>query len=189
MDSSPPATLYLLLPSPPEHSFFLPSFNLFPNRNRNSHQELFHKKPFYQELFYPESLYHSFPSTNKISSIIIEEVLVTTAMDLKRLEKMRASCPSRKSMLDFLYNGNPPNDLEKPNTFEVGRVSSPPNDGIVAKEPFRDITNIQPSLNVGMQYEVVKRDRTTVGKKSTGSAIIGHALANSHDENYCVTKE
>lgn len=92
-------------------------------------------------------------------------------------------------MLDFLYNGNPPNDLEKPNTFEVGRVSSPLNHGIVAKEPFRDITNIQPSLNVGMQYEVVKRDRTTVGKKSTGSAIIDHALANSHDENYCVTKE
>ena len=91
-------------------------------------------------------------------------------------------------MLDFLYNGNPPNDLEKPNTFEVGRVSSPPNDDIVTKEPFRDITNIQPSLNVGMQYEVVKRDRTTVGN-STGSAIIGHALANSHDENYCVTKE
>jgi hypothetical protein len=34
-----PATLYLLLPSPLENSSFLPSFNLFPNRNRkrNSH--------------------------------------------------------------------------------------------------------------------------------------------------------
>ena len=92
-------------------------------------------------------------------------------------------------MMDFLYDGNPPSDLEKPNTFEVGRVPSPPNDGNIAKEPLRDITNIQPSLNVGVQYEVVKRDRTTAGKKNAGSAIIGHVLANSHDEGYYVTKE
>ncbi|KAJ4130819.1 hypothetical protein NW768_006357 [Fusarium equiseti] len=110
-------------------------------------------------------------------------------MDLKRLEKMRASCPSRKSMMDFLYDGNPPSDSEKPNTFEVGSVSSLPNDGIVAKEPFRDITNIQPSLNVGVQYEVVKRDRTTAGKKNAGSAITGQVVPNSHDEGYCVTND
>ena len=83
--------------------------------------------------------------------------------------------------MDFLYNGNPPSDLEKPNTFEVGRVSSPSNDGIIAKEPLRDITNIQPSLNVGVQYEIVKRDRTTAGKKNAGSAIIGHVLDNSRE--------
>lgn len=110
-------------------------------------------------------------------------------MDLKRLEKMKALCPSRKSMMDFLYNGDPPSDSEKPNIFEVGRVPSPPNDGNVAKEPLHDITNIQPSLNAGIQYEVVKRDRTTAGKKNAGSAIIGHVPSNSHDEGNRVFKE
>jgi len=110
-------------------------------------------------------------------------------MDLKRLEKMKALCPSRKSMMDFLYNGDPPNDSEKPNIFEIGRVPSPPNDGNVAKEPLRDITNIQPSLDAGIQHEVVKRDRTTAGKKNAGSAIIDHVLSNSHDEGNRMSKE
>lgn len=78
-------------------------------------------------------------------------------MNLKLLEKMRGSCPSRASLMDFIHHKDDSLAIVKLDAHQVDEMSSPISDAKLMKEPLSDITNVHSARDNSEQYETIKK--------------------------------
>ncbi|GKU14663.1 unnamed protein product [Fusarium langsethiae] len=77
-------------------------------------------------------------------------------MNLKLLEKMRASCPSRASLMDFINHTDGNTTTVKPDTRKADEMSLTNAETKLAKTPLGEITNTQTSRDNSVQHGAIK---------------------------------
>ncbi|RGP79088.1 hypothetical protein FLONG3_2770 [Fusarium longipes] len=99
-------------------------------------------------------------------------------MNLQLLEKMRSSCPSRESFMDFINHTDSSTAVMKLDAHKPEPPLSTAAETKVEKQPLGDITNIQMSRDNSEKCEAVKEE-----------SAIPHAQAASHECMKTPTKE
>ncbi|KAG8675254.1 hypothetical protein FPOAC2_01303 [Fusarium poae] len=88
-------------------------------------------------------------------------------MDLKLLEKMRSSCPSRASFMDFINHTDSSATAMKGDARKADEISPMGTEIKLVKAPLGDITNIQASRDNSEKHDAVKENPAAFCDKIT----------------------